>query len=115
MGKRKHVPRTWAFAWDGFKCSTSFHELWTRCTHWGGFMSRTVRAGFGNKYLVSFIVGMWSRSAALCSSAATLPMSYCEIQTRFKLELKPYFYYYCITTQSWGICSPGMTSSTPSR
>ena len=62
-------------------------------THCGGLMSRADNAGFGNKNLVSLMVGLWSISAALCNKAAICA----ENKKRYDIErnlsyLKFYLY-----------------------
>lgn len=74
----RYSPSTCALAWIVSRPCTSTQLLCTMLTHCAGLMSRTVSAGLGSRNLVSFMAGTCPMSAARCSSAAILAISYCK-------------------------------------
>ena len=70
-GQTERVSKTFCLARVVVSFDTpSSQDDCTMLTHCGGLMSRADNAGFGNKNLVSLMVGLWSISAALCNKAA---------------------------------------------
>lgn len=76
------ISNSWALACMLWRPWTAGQFDCTNCTHWAGLMSLWVKAGFGNRNLVSFIAGGCVISAALCNRAANFATSYCKKQQK---------------------------------
>lgn len=88
------LPRTWALHEAAVLCWMLFHACCTILAHCCGRGSLKLKAGFGNRYLISFVEGSWLMSAALCRSAAIWAMSYWNV-IRFHI---------IISRETWNKC-----------
>uniref|UniRef100_A0A182P8S2 UDENN domain-containing protein n=1 Tax=Anopheles epiroticus TaxID=199890 RepID=A0A182P8S2_9DIPT len=74
-GHEESTFRNCAFTCIGLSPATDGQADCTSATHWAGRSSRSDRAGFGSRNLISFIAGRWFRSAARCKIAAIRAIS----------------------------------------